>query len=222
MLVVAALSDFAVLRVLSGAQYLLALDTDRVQALARLSIAAHAPRVRLGIVLTLLTVFDALALAVALFAITRRGDPDLAVLALSCRIGEGLLNAIGLVAMLSLLWLAMATAAEAPDAAAANALGAALLLKVRGWSWSIGGTAFAVGSTLYSWLFLRAPSVPVPLAWLGVLASILLVVLLPAQLVGFVKRPVTDFMWIPTGAFEVALGLWLLLKGVAMPASRRT
>lgn len=80
----------------------------------------------------------------------------------------------------------------------------------------------AVGSTLYSYLFLRARSVPVSLAWLGVAASILLVVLLPAQLAGFVTGPITDFMWLPMLVFEVWLVLWLIIKGVATRASPAT
>ena len=186
------------------------------------SIAQHAPQVSLAVVLSLLTIVVAMALAVALYAITRDQDPDLAVLALSCRVGEGLLFAIPTLALLGLLWLATAgAAAAAPDAAAANALGA-LLLKVRGWSWIIGATCFAVGSTLFSYLFLRARSIPVPLAWLGIFASVLLVLGLPPQLVGFVKGPVGFYMWIPMLVFEVALALWLLIKGVAMPPTRQS
>jgi hypothetical protein len=60
----------------------------------------------------------------------------------------------------------------------------------------------------------------VPLAWLGLFASILLVVLLPAQLVGFAKAPVTAFMWLPMLVFEVVLALWLLMKGLALPATQ--
>ena len=73
-----------------------------------------------------------------------------------------------------------------------------------------------MGSTLFSYLFLRARSIPAPLAWLGVLASVLLLVALPLELVGFIK--VTFLMWIPMLVFEVAFALWLLIKGVAMPA----
>jgi hypothetical protein len=104
---------------------------------------------------------------------------------------------------------------------AANAIGA-LLLKVEGSSPIIGAFPFAIGSTLYSYLFLRAQSIPMPLAWLGVLASILLGVLLPAQLVGLIKTPVPAFMWLPMLVFKVVLALWLLIKGVAMPATRRS
>jgi hypothetical protein len=61
------------------------------------------------------------------------------------------------------------------------------------------------------------PEYPVPLAWLGVLASILLVVGLSLQLADFLCGPATYFMWIPTAVFEVMLGLWLLIRGVAAP-----
>ena len=43
---------------------------------------------------------------------------------------------------------------------------------------------FAVGSTLFCWLFLRGRLIPAALAWLGVFASVLLVVALPLQYAG--------------------------------------
>ena len=82
---------------------------------------------------------------------------------------------------------------------------------------------FAVGSTLFSWLLLRGRMIPVALAWLGVVASVLLVVILPLQLAGLFGGPmswsasVTWLVWLPMLVFEVALALWLLIKGVAMP-----
>jgi len=57
--------------------------------------------------------------------------------------------------------------------------------------------------------------IPAPLAWLGVAASVLLVVGLPLQLAGFLGGPVTSFIWLPMLAFEVPLALWLLVKGAA-------
>ena len=176
------------------------------------SIAQHATDVRITVVLSLLSCFAALVLAVTLYAITRDEDPDLAMLGLTCRVAEGVTGAVSIPVTLGLLWLATATGADAPDHAAAQAL-AAFLLKD---SPIIAATFFAVGSTLFSYLLLRGRMVPVPLAWLGVLASVLLVALLPAQLAGFVKGPVLDFMWLPMLAFEVVLALWLIIKGVAI------
>jgi hypothetical protein len=67
--------------------------------------------------------------------------------------------------------------------------------------------------------------IPVQLAWLGVLASLLLVVILPLQLAASTALfggPVAWLMWLPMLVFEVILALWLLIKGVATPAPRQS
>ncbi len=180
------------------------------------SIAGHLPEVRVAIVLELLSCFCALVLAVTLYAITRDEDPDLAMLVLTCRTAEGVIGAVSLQRTAGRLWLAAAAGADAPAPAAAEALGA-FLLKLPNWSSTISATFFAVGSTAFAYLLLRGRLVPVPLAWLGVFASALLVVGLPLQLAGVLPGPISQLMWLPMLAFEVPLGLWLLLKGVAMP-----
>jgi len=180
------------------------------------ALAQHAADVRLAVVLSLAGCFSALVLAVTLYAITRDEDRDLAMLGLTCRLAEGVTGAVSIPATLGLLWLATATGATAPDPAAAQALGAFLLQQ----NPLVGATFFAVGSTLFSFLLLRGRMVPVPLAWLGVAASVLLVVGLPLQLAAVLRGPVTQLMWIPMAAFEIPLGLWLLIKGVALPATR--
>lgn len=127
-------------------------------------------------VVQLSTCVTAVMLAVAMFGITRDEDRDLAVLALSFRVGEGMLAALAPIGALGLLWLGTAlTGPGALDAAPADALGT-FLLKVRSWSTLIGATLFAVGSTFFSWLLLRGRMIPIPLSWLGVVASVLLVV----------------------------------------------
>jgi hypothetical protein len=91
-----------------------------------------------------------------------------------------------------------------------------------------GAVFFAVGSTLFSWLLLRGRMIPVALAWLGVVASVLLVVILPLQRAGLFAGPmtwsasVTWLVWLPMLLFEVALALWLLIKGVATPAPKQS
>lgn len=86
---------------------------------------------------------------------------------------------------------------------------------------------FAVGSTVFCWLLLRGRMIPVALAWLGVIASALLVLLLPAQLAGFFggprawSSPVTWAVWLPLLVFELTFAAWLIVKGVATPARRQ-
>lgn len=177
------------------------------------SIARHSSDLRITVLLDLLQCFSALVLAVALYSITREQDPDLAMMAMICRVGEGLLGAIGIPSTLGLLWLATSTGPDAPDPAAAHALGAFLL---KG-SVALTATFFAVGSTLFCTLLLRGRMIPTPLAWLGLVASLLLVAGLPLQLAGFLRGQAASLMWLPMLAFEVPLAFWLLIKGVAMP-----
>ena len=78
---------------------------------------------------------------------------------------------------------------------------------------------FTVGSLFFSWLLLRGRLIPVLLAWLGVIASALLIVILPLQLVGLFggstswASSVTWLIWLPMLIYEVALALWLIVKG---------
>ena len=81
---------------------------------------------RTAILLELVGCFCALVLAVTLYAITRDADPDLALLAMVCRVAEGVIGAVALPRSLGRLWLATAAGADAPDPAAAAALGAHL------------------------------------------------------------------------------------------------
>ncbi len=148
-------------------------------------------------VLSMITSFAALVLGVTLYAITREQDPDLAMLALTCRVIEAI-PGNGLI-------------------------------------------YFAVGSTLFSWLLLRGRMIPAALAWLGVLGSVLLVVILPLQRAGLFGgarqgqpnlaeqdtpavnwfSSVTWLMWFPLLVFELTLAVWLIVKGVAAPVQRQ-
>ena len=183
------------------------------------NIAQHETEMRIVVLLSLLTCFSAIALGVTLYAITREQDRDLAMLGLICRVAEGLAGMF-MPKTLALLWLATATGANTLDTVATHALGT-LLLKMGAWSPS--ATFFAVGSMFFAWLLLRGRMIPVALAWLGVIASVLLVVILPLQLAGLFGSSanwfsaVTWIMWLPMVVYEVALARWLIIKGVAMP-----
>ncbi len=180
------------------------------------TLAQLATDARLAILLTLVGNLSALVLAVTLYAITREQDADLAMIGLTCRVAEGICG-MDFSRTLGLLWLATAPDAAGLDAGARTALGA-YFFKLEG-SFNASATFFAIGSTLFSWLLLRGRMIPTGLAWLGVLASVLLVVCLPLQLSGLLRGPITQFIWLPMLLFEVPLGVWLISKGVTpLPA----
>ena len=80
--------------------------------------------------------------------------------------------------------------------------------------------------TLFSWLLLRSRMIPIALAWLGVVASLLIVTVQPLQRGGIIVADanwfssVTWLIWFPLLVFEVALALWLIVKGVYVPTAR--
>ena len=191
--------------------------TDAQGIAAKLvGIAQHVSDVRLAAVLTLFSSFCALVLGVSLYVITRDEDPNLAMMALVFRVGEGVIGGISIQTSLGIVWLATATGPNAPDTEVARSLGAFLL---DGQGSGAAALFFAVGSLLFSWLLLRGRMIPVALACLGVLASVLWVVGLPLQLVGVLPDSATWFLYLPMAAFEIPLALWFLIKGVAMPIS---
>ncbi len=183
------------------------------------SVAHHVLVMRVDVVLTLLSCVSALVLAAPLYAITRDEDPDIAMLGLICRVAEGVVGATGLVATLVLTGLATATGAAASDGVTTQVLGT-FLFGVLGWNSTVAATFFAVGSTCFAWLLLRGRMVPAALAGLGVAASMLAVIVLPLQLAGWLRGPITSLVWLPMLAFEVPLGVWLMIRGAGAPRRR--
>jgi hypothetical protein len=164
----------------------------------------------LTVILSLVMCFSAIVLGVTLHALTRDVDPDVAFIGLACRVAEGILGAMFLSATIALRTQSAAGESD-PGAHAVSAW----VASARSLNIIVVATFFAVGSTLFCWLFLRGRIIPVALAWLGLLASILLVVALPLQLAGILRGPVAQAIWMPMLAFEVPLGLWLLVRAAA-------
>src|SRR5262245_50763023 len=177
-------------------------------------IAQHPNEVGVIMLLHMVECFSALTLAVTLHAITRDQDRDLALLAGVFRVVEGVNGGLSVPELSSLRWLATRNGPDAPDPSALHALGAYLFHG----DLAYGATFFAFVSLIFAWLLLRGRMIPGVIAWIGVIASALLVVGLPLQLGGFLQGPITQVMWLPMLAFEVPVAVWFIVKGVAAPA----
>lgn len=173
------------------------------------AIAQHGPTMRVLLLLDLAQAFCAIVLGVTLYGLTRVQDRDIATLGLVCRVIEGMIASFAVPQTLALMWLAMTSGDTAPDSASASLLAAYLM---RG-EVAFTATFFAVGSACFAYLLLIGRMIPTTLAWIGVVASVLLVICLPLQLAGVVSGPITMYVWIPMFFFEVPLGLWWLIKG---------
>jgi hypothetical protein len=185
------------------------------------SIASHAADLRLTVLLSVLCCFCALTLAATLYRLTRDVDPDLARIAMLCRAGEGVVGGAALPVTAALLWVATAMRAGELESVSAQSL-AAFLLKVGDWNTLVGSTFFAAGSTLFAWLFLRGRLIPAWLAWVGVIGSALVLIVIPLELAGLAGGPATQVVWLPVAVFELVLAFWLIFKGTAAPSPPRT
>ncbi|MFC1849880.1 DUF4386 domain-containing protein [candidate division CSSED10-310 bacterium] len=180
------------------------------------SILEHTTSMHVVILLTLAASFAALVLAVTLYAITRDQDHELALIAMVCRLTEGVIVALSASTIVALLWIATGNRFDASAVSAMHTLGEYLLRD----DTAVCAFFFAVGSALFAYLLLRGRLIPIALAWLGVGASLILVVGLPAQLANLISPAVASLMWLPMLAFEIPLGLWLLIKGVGASQPR--
>jgi hypothetical protein len=178
------------------------------------SIAHHVAGMQFVIALSILKILYALILAVTLYALTRAVDRDLALLAFACRVVEGVLNAVPATVRFGLLSIAVTSTGSAAADATRQQAQAALLLNFSGWSGSVNGAIFAVGSALFAYLFLRGRSIPTPLAWLGIVGSLLI---LPLFILAGLRLASPALAWlisIPILLFEVTFAFWLIVKGV--------
>jgi hypothetical protein len=121
-------------------EFLMSRATRAVGAAATLArIAGHATDVRVSILLTLVEALCALVLAVTLYGITRDQDHELAMLALACRVVEGVIESGGIPRRLELLRLAHTPIVAG---AATGTLEASVLTPAA----PLGAMFFAVGS----------------------------------------------------------------------------
>ena len=175
------------------------------------NVTQHAADIRVAIILSFISSICAFTLAVTLYAITRDEDEEIALLGLVCRSGEGVVGGLTILCKLALLFLAASAAGQAAYPLAS------LLFKLDGYVTLVSASFFAFGSTFFTYLLLRGRIVPLPLAALGVIGSIMIAFGIPAQTAGYVSRSVTDLMFIPVAGFEIIVALWLIFKGAALP-----
>ena len=168
------------------------------------AMAAHPTLACSGALFSLINMANALVLGAALYALTRLIDRDLALIALLFRVAEGILSPVSAFTRRALLTIANE---PAPDIAVAT-----ILMKTQGFAFLLGSTCFAAGSTIFAFLFLRSRSIPVWLAWLGFLGSLLILAGLPLQILGLLPSPVDSLMWIPIAFFEVIFAIWLFFR----------
>jgi hypothetical protein len=175
------------------------------------AVAQHAAQLRWALLGELLMYAMVVALALALYAVLRDVDRDLALLAAAWRVVEAIVGATfaTLAAALPLHLAATSGAAPGRDALVpllieANPIGRDVVLLFMG-----------LGATLFFVLFWRSRLVPRVLAGLGLLTYVAMIAItVVSLLVPGLSEGTKMLVYAPGGVFELAFGVWLLVRGV--------
>jgi hypothetical protein len=144
-------------------------------------------------------------LALGLYYAVRPVQAMLALTALACRLTEAGLGVVSCVAGFPSVHPRLAN----------SSLGSTLLqLASWGDSTNFAAFIFAVGSTIFFALFLKARSIPRIIAIWGLFSSVLALSACLAHLVWPAFPSMTMWAWMPMLLAETSTGLWLLIKSV--------
>lgn len=189
---------------------------DAVQT--AINIVASERLFRLSSVIHVLTFASDVVVGVALYVILRRVSRNVALLAAFWRVANAAILAVIILSDFAVLrLLSGAEYLRAFDTAQLQGL-ARLMISVQAAGFQIGFVFLGLGSTLFSWLWFKSRYVPRALAAWGIFASSLLafgtlaIMLFPGLAVVGLTYMAPMFL------YEVGLGLWLLIKGLRVPA----
>jgi len=171
-------------------------------------LANNALRVRVGIVVELITVIALIILSVLLFFVLKKQNFKVALVALGLRLTEVALLAGSRIETFSLLRISQASISEGHPTYL-QTLGN-LTYENQEFAYAVNMVFFALGGTLFYILLFQSRYVPRALAIFGLIAAPLALIGTVIELLGY---SVPLIVFIPNLPFELAIGLWLLIKG---------
>jgi hypothetical protein len=177
-------------------------------------IAADQTLFRAGLVYDLVMFASVIALAWALFVMLRSVDRNRALLGLLWRMAEAVVGAVTvLLGVLVVLLVDSQDGRVALEPAQQHALVEALLT-ARAVGFDVAVFFLSLGTIVYCWLLYTSRYVPRLLAGLGIAAFVIMLLATGVSLLLPQYQDLTRIGWAPGIVFEVAIGLWLLLKGI--------
>jgi hypothetical protein len=166
-------------------------------------------QVRAGIVVEMITVTALVILSVLLYITLKKQSMEIAFVALGLRLTEVALLAVSRIATFALLRTSQAFLIEGHPAYL-QTLGN-LAYETQDFAYSLSMVFFTLGGTLFYYLFYKSRYIPRTLSLLGLIAAPLAFIGTVIELFGY-DVPIVVF--IPNLPFELAIGLWLLIKGI--------
>jgi hypothetical protein len=166
---------------------------------------------RISILVELVTSIGIVVLAVLLFVVLRKQNKIIALVALGWWLAEAITLAVSKLGAFALIPLSLEyVKAGAPDSSYFQTLGT-LFYGVDRWGYDIHMWFFCLGGILWYTLFLKSRYIPRTLSLWGIVAVSLALI---GTVMGWLGMPKPLVLVIPNGLFELAIGLWLVVKGI--------
>ena len=176
-------------------------------------IAGAPDRLRTSNVVEMVTSAGIVVLAVLLYVVLREESRILALVALGLWLAEAILLAASRIGTLALIPLARDfVAAGVPAHSSYQAIGGLLYDGIYRQAYTMHMFFYCVGGIIWYLLFYRSRYVPRVLSLFGLAAAAIALVGIVVELLG---QDVPMLMFVPLGLFELIIGIWLLLRGVA-------
>jgi hypothetical protein len=173
------------------------------------NIANNALQMRASIVVEMVTAIGIVMLGSLLFVTLRRQNGTMALVALGLYLMEATILAASRIPAFSLLRTSQESVL-AGHPAHLQALGD-LLYESQSFGYDLHMLPFALGATLFYYLFFRSGFLPRVLSIWGLIAAPLSLVGILLYLLGY---DIPTIVFLPNLPFEIGVGLWLVVKGI--------
>ncbi len=184
-----------------------------------LSGAANRSQILLGGIFELMLVVSMAGTAIMLFPYLRKYDGRFALGYLVFRLTEGIIILMGMVSVLAMVTLGESfVAAGETQGESFRAVGIALKA-IHDWTFILGPCLLlGINTSIYSYVFFRTKLVPRPLAVMGIVGAVLILVSGVLAMFNIVPLFTTGaiLLALPIALYEMILAGWLIAKGFSV------
>jgi hypothetical protein len=185
------------------------------------SLSASGDQILVGALLALIAALASASIAIALYPVLRRHNAGLAMGSVGFRLIEGVFYIVDIIGLLLLFTLSQAfVKAGTPGDSYFHTIGA-LIQAGREWAnFVFGVSAFSLGALMYYAVLYQSRLVPRWLAGWGLLGAACSLVAAVSILFGLTPYSLPMIVLIlPIAIQEMALAIWLIVKGFTAPAN---
>lgn len=181
-----------------------------------INIANNAIQLQASVLVELFTVIGIIMIGVLMYVILKEQNMNIATLALGLYLVEATILAVSRIPIYALLVLSRESV-MAGHPSYLLTLGK-LFYELQSFGYSIHMLPFAVGASLFYYLFYKSGYIPKALNVLGLIAAPLALIGTVFSLLGY---SVPIFVYILNLPFELGIGFWLLFKGINYPSKSK-